>query len=123
MKIGVNTYAFRKELSKNELTLTQIFRILAKFKDIYGIELLDRHILDRYGSDLNSRIGGIKKEAESYGLSIYALGPHLHCWNNSVSQVEKEVKEFKTWIDAAHANGIPALFVALGKQRREQEKP
>ena len=115
MKIGVNTYAFRKELSKNELTLTQIFTILAKFKDVFGIELLDRHILESYGSDLSSRIGKIKQEAESYGLSIYALGPHLHCWNNSMSQVEKEVKDFKTWIDAAHANGIPALRMQGGR--------
>lgn len=114
MKIGVNTYAFRKELSKNELTLSKVFEILAKFKDVSGIELLDRHILESYGSDLNSRIGKIKEEAQSYGLGIYALGPHLHCWNNSMAQAEKEIKEFKIWIDAAHANGIPAIRMQGG---------
>lgn len=118
MKIGVNTYSFRKELKSGVLTLSQIFSILSDFKDVDGIELLDHHIFESYGPDLNSRIAKIKEEAASFGLKIYAMGPHMRCWTNNQSEVDREVKEFKKWIDAAHAAGIPTLRMQGGRPKK-----
>ena len=115
MKIGVNTYSFRKELASGALNLSQVLETISKISEIGGIELLDKHIPSEAGSTLSQQIAKVKKEAESKNLKIYAMGPHLKLWQNNKKAREVEIQNFKKWIDAASENGIPALRMQGGR--------
>jgi sugar phosphate isomerase/epimerase len=108
MKIGVNTYSFRKELSSNTLTLDQVWNILGKLGLVEGIELLDRHIPGIEYGNLNAGVKSVVEKTATYNWPVYALGPHLKMFQTN-KNIPKEVAEYRKWIDLAADNGIPQI--------------
>jgi sugar phosphate isomerase/epimerase len=86
MHIGFASYSFRNEIKKGTLSLNEIFRI-AQYMDIYGIELHHKHFEPE-------QLSHIIKEAKSYELEIYALGPQ----GDLISPPEKRKKIVDNYI-------------------------
>lgn len=114
MKIGLNTYSFRKELGSQSMTLQQVWKFAKNIGLIEGIELLDRHIPGWPNGDLKGGIKQIQEETASFGLQIYALGPHLKMYQGNSDKMAKEILEFRRWIDLAADHGIPQIRSQVG---------
>ena len=105
MKIGLNTYSFRKEILKNKYSLENIWNITNKIGYIEGIELFDGHIPGWPNGDLDKGIKLVIERIESYGWKLFGLGPHFKLYQR-LKWIDKETIEIKKWIDLASDNGI-----------------
>lgn len=114
MKIGLNTYSFRKELEKSEYSLEQVWQIADKIGFIEGIELLDRHIPGWPNGNLNKGIGMVVEQLESYNYPVYGLGPHFKIYQRSQKAIQTEVEEIKRWVDLAASYGIMNIRAQVG---------
>ena len=115
MKIGLNTYSFRKELEKTkEYTLDDVWRVAENIGDIDGIELLDRHIPGWADGDIAAGIRQVNEAVEKHGWKLYALGPHLKMHKFLAGVRKKEIAQYKRWIDLAADNGIPQIRSQVG---------
>ena len=108
MKIGLNTYSFRKEILKNKYSLENIWNITNKIGYIEGIELFDGHIPGWPNGDLDKGIKLVIERIESYGWKLFGLGPHFKLYQR-LKWINKETIEIKKWIDLASDNGIPDI--------------
>jgi sugar phosphate isomerase/epimerase len=115
MKIGLNTYSFRKEIEQlKTLSLEQIWKIVNKIKIIEGIELLDRHIPGWPNGDLNHGIAEVVEQTKAYKLNLYALGPHIKMYQMNELKRKKKCDEYIKWIDFAADNGITQIRSQVG---------
>lgn len=115
MKIGLNTYSFRKELEKTKkYSLDDVWRIAENIGNIDGIELLDRHIPGWLDNNIKQGIKDVAESIDSHGWKLYALGPHLKTYKRFSSSRRKEIAEFKRWIDMAADNDIPQIRSQTG---------
>lgn len=112
MKIGLNTYSFRRELDNKSLSLEQIWKIIDKIGLFEGVELLDKHI-PGWPNNLADGVKQVKEQVSSYNWKLYALGPHLKMYQNDKSR-DKEIEEYKKWIDLAANNDIPQIRSQVG---------
>jgi len=115
LKIGLNTYSFRNELERERsLSLYDIWKIAKNIGLIEGIELLDRHIPNWPNNNLKEGIKKCSEELETFELKIFALGPHLKLYKLEEREREKEINEFKRWIDYAADFGINQIRSQVG---------
>ncbi|MBD3352016.1 MAG: TIM barrel protein [Candidatus Lokiarchaeota archaeon] len=115
MKIGLNTYSFRKELKKDQdFTLKNVWKIAEEIGEIEGIELLDRHIPGWPDGDLNKGVADVKEQVESFGWKLYALGPHVKMYKSNTTDRKKEIEKYKKWIDLCADNEIPQFRSQVG---------
>ncbi len=113
MKIGLNTYSFRKELLKNKYSLQDIWTIAEKIGYNEGIELFDGHIPGWPDGNLDKGIKQVIEQIDSYRWKLFGLGPHFKLYQRPKG-VEKETIEIKKWIDLASDNGVPDVRAQLG---------
>ena len=113
MKIGLNTYSFRKEFLKNKYSLENIWTIAEKIGYIEGIELFDGHIPGWPDGDLDKGIKQVIEQIESHGWKLFGLGPHFKLYQRP-RYVEKEAIEIKRWIDLASDNGVSDIRAQVG---------
>ncbi|MCP4763738.1 MAG: sugar phosphate isomerase/epimerase [archaeon] len=114
MKIGLNTYSFRKEIGKGKYTLEQVWEITNKIGYIEGIELLDRHIPGWPDGDLDKGIKQVIEQIKPYNWNIYALGPHVKLYRKNQKLLDAEIIDAKRWIDLAAGNKISSIRVQVG---------
>jgi sugar phosphate isomerase/epimerase len=112
MKIGLNTYSFRRELESKSLTHEQIWKILDKIGLFDGIELLDKHV-PGWPHNLQEGVKIVKEQMAVYNWKLYALGPHVKMYQGNKSR-DKEIEEYKKWIDLASDNDIPQIRSQVG---------
>ena len=113
MKIGLNTYSFRKELFSSEYSLEKVWNIADKIGYIEGIELFDGHIPGWPNGDLDKGIKQVIEEVESHGWKLFGIGPHFKLYQRPKG-VERENIEIKKWIDLASDNNIPDVRAQVG---------
>ncbi len=114
MKIGLNTYSFRKEIETGKYSLEDIWEIANKIGYIEGIELLDRHIPGWSDGDFDEGIKHVIEQLESYGWPLIGLGPHFKLYQRTPRKIQNEIEVIKKWIDLAANNNIPDVRAQVG---------
>lgn len=116
IKLSLNAFSFNGPLTKQELSLNELFEFCAK-EGFQAVDLTAYYLSGYPKVSEDSYLYEVKRNAHRYGLHISGTGVRNDFTHLSYDRRKQEVQLVKDWLVAASKLGAPVLRVFSGTQK------